>query len=121
MAIVNGTALESNKNFRVSFDGGNLSSDGGLLLLMEFYYKLGVNSLIRQFFHTTDSATFRVHKDHENLNPHPKQVNPTLKFYQNGRPFPKKEPLLSSVDMRGFLFSPGGFALCQKRGTSPRR
>ena len=67
MAIVNGTALESNKNFRVSFDGGNLSSDGGLLLLMEFYYKLGVNSLIRQFFHTTDSATFRVHKDHENL------------------------------------------------------
>ena len=30
MAIVNGTALESNKNFRVSFDGGNLSSDGGL-------------------------------------------------------------------------------------------
>ena len=67
MAIVHGAAWESNKNFRVSFDGGNLSPDGGLLLLMEFYYKLGVNSLIRQFFHTTDSATFRVHKDHENL------------------------------------------------------
>ena len=31
MAIVNGTALESNKNFRVNFEGGNLSSDGGLL------------------------------------------------------------------------------------------
>ena len=46
MGTVNGTALESNKNFRVSFDGGNPSSDGGLLLLMEFYYKLGVNSLI---------------------------------------------------------------------------
>ena len=44
MAIVNGTALESNKNFRVSFDGGNLSSDGGLLLLIEFYYKLGHQS-----------------------------------------------------------------------------
>ena len=67
MAIVNGTALESNKNFRVSFNGGNLSSDGGLLLLMEFYYKLGVNSLIRQYFRTTDPATFRIHKDHENL------------------------------------------------------
>lgn len=51
MAIVNGTALESNKNFRVSFDGGNLSSDGGLLLLMEFYYKLGVNSLIQKFLY----------------------------------------------------------------------
>ena len=45
MAIITGTALESNKKFRVNFDGGNLSSDGGLLLLKEFYHKLGVNSL----------------------------------------------------------------------------
>ena len=67
MAIVNGIALESNKNFRFSFDGGNLSSDGGLLLLMEFYYKLGVNSLVRRYFRTTDPASFRIHKDHENL------------------------------------------------------
>ena len=67
MAIVNGTALESNKNFRVNFDGGNLSSDGGLLLLKEFYHKLGVNSLVRKHFRTTDPATFRIHKDHENL------------------------------------------------------
>ena len=29
MAIVTDTALESNKNFRVNFEGGNLSSDGG--------------------------------------------------------------------------------------------
>ena len=35
MAIVNVTALESNKNFKISFDGGNLSSDGGPLLLKE--------------------------------------------------------------------------------------
>lgn len=67
MAIVNGTALESNKNFRVSFDGGNLSSDGGLLLLKEFFHKLGVDSVIRNSFHTTDSAVFRFHKDNENL------------------------------------------------------
>ena len=67
MAIVNGTALESNKNFRVNFDGGNLSSDGGLLLLKEFYHKLGVNSLVKKHFRTTDSAAYRVHKDHENL------------------------------------------------------
>lgn len=67
MSIVNGTALECNKNFRISFDGGNLSSDGGLLLLMDFYHKLGVNSLIRQHFRTTDPAAFRVHKDHEIL------------------------------------------------------
>ncbi len=67
MAIITGTALESNKNFRVNFDGGNLSSDGGLLLLKEFYHKLGVKALLKKHFHTTDSASFRIHKDHENL------------------------------------------------------
>ena len=67
MAIVAGTALESNKNFRVNFDGGNLSSDGGLLLLQEFYHKFGVKELLRKQFRTTDSASFRIHKDHENL------------------------------------------------------
>ena len=67
MAIVTGTALESNKNFRVNFDGGNLSSDGGLLLLKEFYHRLGVKALLKKHFHTTDSASFRIHKDHENL------------------------------------------------------
>ena len=67
MAIVTGTALESNKIFRVNFDGGNLSSDGGLLLLKEFYHKLGVKALLKKHFHTTDSASFRIHKDHENL------------------------------------------------------
>ena len=46
MAIVNGTALECNKNFRISFDGGDLSSDGGLLLqLKEFFHKLGLKEL----------------------------------------------------------------------------
>ena len=67
MAIITGIALESNKKFRVNFDGGNLSSDGGLLLLKEFYHKLDVNSLLRKHFHTTDSASFRIHKDYQNL------------------------------------------------------
>ena len=67
MAIISETVLESNKKFRVNFDGGNLSSDGGLLLLKEFYHKLGVNSLLRNRFRTTDTASFRIHKDHENL------------------------------------------------------
>ena len=67
MAIISETVLESNKKIRVNFDGGNLSSDGGLLLLKEFYHKLGVNSLLRNRFRTTDTASFRIHKDHENL------------------------------------------------------
>ncbi len=67
MAIVNGTALECNKNFRISFDGGDLSSDGGLLLLKEFFHKLGVKELVKRLFHTTDPGHVRLHKDHENL------------------------------------------------------
>ena len=67
MTIVNETALECNKNFRVNFNGGNLSSDGGLLLLKEFYHKMGVPSLIKKLFHTTDPGHTRIHKDHENL------------------------------------------------------
>lgn len=67
MAIVNGTALECNKNFRISFDGGDLSSDGGLLLLKEFFHKLGVKELVKRLFHTTDPGRIRLHKDHENL------------------------------------------------------
>ena len=67
MAIVNGIALESNKKFRVNFNGGELSSDSGLLLLKEFYHKFGVEELIRKQFHTTDPGHVRIHKDDENL------------------------------------------------------
>ena len=67
MAIITETALESNKNIRVNFEGGNLSSDGGLLLIKEFYNKMGVNSLIKKHFRTKDSASFRIHTDPENL------------------------------------------------------
>ena len=67
MAIVNGIALESNKNYHIDFSGGSLSSDAGLLLLKEFYHKMGVDSLIKELFHTTDPGHIRIHKDHENL------------------------------------------------------
>ena len=67
MAIVQQIALESNRKIRIDFDGGELSSDGGLLLLKEFYHRLGLEPLLRKCFHTTAPAHFRVHKDHENL------------------------------------------------------
>ena len=104
MGIVNGTALESNKNFRVSFDGGNLSSDGRLLLLMEFYYKLGVNSLIRQYFHTTDPATFRIHKDHENLLQMLYQI--TSAYFQDDHADSlRKDPVITSAVGKAALAS----------------
>jgi len=67
MAIVSGIALESNKNIRVNFEGGKLSSDAGVLLQKEFNHRLGVDELLRREFHTTDTAVNRKHKDPENL------------------------------------------------------
>ena len=39
MTIINEISLESNKNIRLNFEGGNLTSDAGLLLIKEFYNK----------------------------------------------------------------------------------
>ena len=36
MSIINGIALESDKSIHVNFEGGNLSSDAGLLLMKEY-------------------------------------------------------------------------------------
>lgn len=104
MAIVNGTALESNKNIRVDFDGGNLSSDGGLLLLKEFFHKLGVDSLIRNSFHTTDSAVFRFHKDHENLQQMLYQI--TAAYFQDDHADKlRNDPVMTAVVGKSALAS----------------
>ena len=67
MAIINEMSLECNKKIRVNFEGGKLSSDGGMLLMKEFYHKLGVDALAKTIFRTTDPGHVRIHKDHENL------------------------------------------------------
>ena len=45
MSIVNTLALESNRQIKTNFDGGDLSSDAGLLLIKEFVSKLGIEQL----------------------------------------------------------------------------
>ena len=67
MDILNTTSLESNKSIKINFDGGDLSSDAGLLLIKEFVSKLGIDKLFDKSFKTTDSALFRRHTDKENL------------------------------------------------------
>ena len=67
MTILNDTVLESNKYLKINFDGGDLSSDAGLLLIKEFACKLGFVKLLKSEFKTNDSACFRYHKDDENL------------------------------------------------------
>ena len=67
MTILNDTVLESNKYLKINFDGGDLSSDAGLLLIKEFACKLGFTNILKREFKTNDSASFRFHKDDENL------------------------------------------------------
>ena len=42
MSIVNTLSLESNRKIKINFDGGDLSSDAGLLLIKEFVSKLAL-------------------------------------------------------------------------------
>jgi hypothetical protein len=67
MDSLNTFALESNKQFKINFAGGDLSSDAGLLLIKEFAAKIGFEDLVRKNFKTTDYAIFRHHTDSENL------------------------------------------------------
>ena len=67
MNILHDAALECNPYLKINFDGGDLSSDSGLLLIKEFAEKIGLVKLIRRTFKTNDSALFRFHVDADNL------------------------------------------------------
>ncbi len=49
MAILNTIPLESNKKIKINFNGGDLSSDGGLLLIREFAARIGLLQLVKNF------------------------------------------------------------------------
>ncbi len=63
---LNTLSLESNRQIKINFDGGDLSSDAGLLLIKEFAAKIGFMKLIKKYFKTNDMSV-RFHKDDENL------------------------------------------------------
>ncbi len=67
MSSLDYTTLESNKRFKLNFDGGDLSSDAGLRLIKEFISKLHFDKLIDSIFHTNDSSSRQTYKDDENL------------------------------------------------------
>ena len=52
MSIVNTLSLESNRQIKINFNGGDLSSDAGLLLIKEFVNKLGIDKLLSSVFKT---------------------------------------------------------------------
>lgn len=66
MDILNTFTLNSNRQIKINFDGGDLSSDAGLLLIKEFAAKIGFSKLIKKKFKTNDISV-RFHKDDENL------------------------------------------------------
>lgn len=66
MSSLSALRVESNRKIKINFDGGDLSSDSGLLLIKEFAHNLGFHKLIKNSFKTKDKAT-RFHKDDENL------------------------------------------------------
>ena len=67
MDILNTYSLESNKQIKINFNGGDLSSDAGLLLIKEFAAKIGFTQLVKRIFKTTDPASMRYHTDADNL------------------------------------------------------
>ena len=67
MSIVNTLPLESNRKIKINFNGGDLSSNAGLLLIKDFVSKLGIGKLFSKSFKTNNSALFHYHTDKENL------------------------------------------------------
>ena len=65
MSSVNALQLESNSKLKINFDGGDLSSDSGLLLIKEFAHKFGFHHHVNNF--KTDDKISRRHKDDQNL------------------------------------------------------
>ena len=47
--------------------GGDLSSDASLFLIKDFTAKIGQFQSAKNIFETNANATYRLHKDHENL------------------------------------------------------
>ena len=56
MSIVNTFSLQSNRQIKINFDEGDLSSDAGLLLIKEFISRLGIERILNRSFKTDDSA-----------------------------------------------------------------
>ena len=67
MTTLSTTSLESNKRVKINFNGGDLSSDAGLLLISEFASKVGLTNLVNRIFKTNDTALFRFQVDPDNL------------------------------------------------------
>ena len=88
--------LKCNKQFVVNFDGGELSSDGGLLMIKEFLHALGFEKLLKNSFKTNDTAMFRIHTDDKNLLQMIYQILGTY-YEDNCADELRKDPILTAL------------------------
>ena len=58
-------SLNFNKMIKVNFDGGNLTSDSGLLLYKEFDEKIGLSQSIQETLQVKDPVDHREHTNHD--------------------------------------------------------
>jgi len=67
MKSINEMQLKSNRKIKLNFDGGDLSSDTGMLLQKEFADKIGFEKIIEETFTTGEAAANQIHTDVMNL------------------------------------------------------
>ena len=63
MANITNYSLECNSKIELNFDGGDLSSDSGLLLAKEFIDKIGVRGILERIFMVGDQVKARMHSN----------------------------------------------------------
>ncbi|MDQ0219503.1 IS1380 family transposase [Peribacillus cavernae] len=61
MTSLNDQTMDFNRRIKVNFDGGDLTSDAGLLLYKEFDEKIGLSELIQSTVHLNDPVEHDVH------------------------------------------------------------
>ncbi len=65
MDILNTLSLDCNKKLKLNLNGGELSSDSGMLLLGEFAHKIHLEKIFSNYFKTNDTSV-RKHTDTQN-------------------------------------------------------
>lgn len=65
MNSVNENCMNFNRNIKINFDGGNLSSDSGLFLYKKFDEKIGFSKTIAEIVKVNDSGNHAVHKNED--------------------------------------------------------
>lgn len=63
MTSINELRLKSNNKTKIIFDGGELSSDGGMLLLKDFMSMLRIPEMFRQMFSPNDIRRYAIHSN----------------------------------------------------------